>query len=75
MKILVIEDNPRLAERFKTQLQKWYIVENAYSGSDGLQQFAHNEYDIILLDLGLPDMPGIEVCKHLQIDLNGRPPT
>lgn len=66
MKILVIEDNPRLAERFKTQLQKWYIVENAYSGSDGLQQFANNEYDVVLLDLGLPDMPGIEVCKHLR---------
>ena len=66
MKILVIEDNPRLAERIKHQLQKWYLVEVAHSGSEGIQLAASNPFDIILLDLGLPDMPGLEVCKHLR---------
>lgn len=66
MKILVIEDNPRLAERIKRQLQRWYIVELSHSGSDGLQQIAHNEFDLAVLDLGLPDMPGVEVCKQLR---------
>lgn len=66
MKILVIEDNPRLADRIKRQLQKWYIVELARSGNEALQLASLHTYDIILLDLGLPDMPGVEVCKHLR---------
>lgn len=66
MKILVIEDNPRLAERIKRQLQKWFIVEIAQSGNEGLQLAVNNSFDIILLDLGLPDMSGLEVCKHLR---------
>lgn len=66
MKILIIEDNPRLAERIKNQLQKWYIVELAQSGTEGIQAVSANSFDLILLDLGLPDMTGLEVCKHLR---------
>lgn len=66
MKILVIEDNPRLAERVKKQLSRWYIVETAESGDKGLQYVATNTFDIVLLDLGLPDTPGIEVCKQIR---------
>lgn len=66
MKILVIEDNPRLSDRIKRQLQKWYIVEQAISGHDGIQLVASTEFDCILLDLGLPDMNGLEVCKKLR---------
>lgn len=66
MKILVVEDNPKLAEKITKQLRKWYVVEVATSGTDALQQAAHTQFDTILLDLGLPDMPGVEVCKHLR---------
>jgi DNA-binding response OmpR family regulator len=66
MKALIIEDNPRLSERIKRQLQKWYIVEVAHSGAEAIQFAAHHSFDIILLDLGLPDMPGLEVCRHLR---------
>jgi two-component system, OmpR family, copper resistance phosphate regulon response regulator CusR len=66
MKILMIEDNPRLAERMKRQLQKQCIVEVATSGAVGIQIASQHPYDIILLDLGLPDMPGLEVCKHIR---------
>jgi len=66
MKVLVIEDNPRLADRIKTQLRKWYIVEIAQSGDKGLQLVATNTFDIVLLDLGLPDTPGIEICKQIR---------
>lgn len=67
MKILVIEDNPRLASRMKQQLNKWYIVETVGSGDEGLQHIVSESYDIILLDLGLPDTPGQEVCKQLRL--------
>lgn len=66
MKILMIEDNPRLAERMQRQLQKQFIIEVAESGSVAMQLTAQNSYDLIMLDLGLPDMPGLEVCKHLR---------
>lgn len=66
MKILIIEDNPRLIDRLKRQLGKWYIVEVAESGDKGLQLVATNMFDIALLDLGLPDAPGLEVCKHIR---------
>lgn len=66
MKILIIEDNPRLAERIKNHLQKWYIVELAQSGAEGLQAISAHSFDLVLLDLGLPDMTGLEVCKHIR---------
>lgn len=67
MKILVIEDNPRLAERVKKQLQRWYLVETARSGDEGLSLAATESFDIVLLDLGLPDTPGLEVCRQLRL--------
>lgn len=66
MKILVIEDNPRLRDRVKSQLQKWYVVETAASGAEGIQLASSGTFDCIILDLDLPDMTGIEVCKHLR---------
>lgn len=66
MKVLAIEDNPRLSVRMKQQLQKWYIVELATSGDEGLRLAATNLFDLVLLDLGLPDTSGLEVCKQLR---------
>lgn len=67
MKVLVIEDNPRLSARIKEQLKKWYVVEVANSGDEGLQIAATGQIDVVLLDLGLPDTPGAEVCKQLRL--------
>lgn len=66
MKILVIEDNPRLAGRLRQQLNKWYTVDIANSGDKGLQLITACSYDCILLDLGLPDAPGIDICKQIR---------
>lgn len=66
MKLLIIEDNPRLAETMQRQLQKWYIIEIADSGDAGLRLASSLHFDLILLDLGLPDIPGLEVCKQLR---------
>lgn len=66
MKLLIIEDNPRLASRIKKQLRQWFIVETAASGDEGLRLASADIFDIILLDLGLPDTPGLLVCKQLR---------
>jgi len=67
MKILVIEDNPRFIVRLKQQLQRWYVVETAMSGDEGLRHITSSEaFDLILLDLGLPDTPGLDVCRYIR---------
>lgn len=66
MKLLIIEDNPILAEKMKRQLQKWFVVEIAPSGDKGLHLISTSSFDCILLDLGLPDAPGEEVCQKIR---------
>jgi len=66
MKVLVIEDNPRLADRIKNLLQKYYLIEPASSGDEAISIATSQTTDIILLDLGLPDMNGLEVCQKIR---------
>lgn len=66
MKVLIVEDNPRLADRIKNLLKKQLVVEVASSGDQAIAISSSQEIDIILLDLGLPDMPGLEVCQKIR---------
>lgn len=66
MKLLVVEDNPRLAERLLHQLQKRYTVDIARTGHEALALLNSATPDCVILDLGLPDMPGLEVCRRLR---------
>jgi two-component system, OmpR family, response regulator len=66
MKLLIIEDSQRLAERLKVKLEKQYIVDVAHTGEDGLQRALTVEYSVIILDLNLPDISGATVCARLR---------
>ncbi|MFZ3009813.1 MAG: response regulator transcription factor [Candidatus Microsaccharimonas sp.] len=66
MKLLVIEDNPRLSDRVRRRLGKKYYIDIAETGNEALQKVNKCEYDLIILDLGLPDMSGKEICKKLR---------
>jgi len=66
MKVLVIEDNPRLADRIKHLLQRHYLIELASSGDEAISIATTQTTDVILLDLGLPDMNGLEVCQKIR---------
>lgn len=67
MKLLLIEDNQRLAERISYHLRKSYIVDTVENGEDALEKLKDIEYGVILLDLGLPGMSGLEVCKNMRL--------
>jgi len=69
MKLLLIEDNPRLAERISYHLRKSYVMDTVNTGKDALDKVQSVEYGVILLDLGLPDMSGLEVCEKMR-DMN-----
>ncbi len=73
MKLLVIEDNPRLSDRLRRQLQKQHVVDTVRSGHEALQLLASSPPDCILLDLGLPDMSGLEVCRRIRASSNDVP--
>ncbi len=71
MRILIIEDEVSISKMLEYDLrQVGYDVDTAFDGIKGYQKTKDNEYDIIILDLMLPGMNGIEVCKRLRKDEN-----
>ncbi|WP_312333230.1 response regulator transcription factor [Acinetobacter variabilis] len=66
-KILIIEDDFMIAESTETLLKlHQFDVHWVNNGLDGLKQLQHQAYDIVLLDLGLPMMDGMQVLKHIR---------
>jgi len=67
MRILVVEDEPRMANVIARGLREQsYAVDVAQTGNDGLYQSSINDYDLILLDVLLPERDGFEVCRELR---------
>jgi DNA-binding response OmpR family regulator len=67
MHIAVIEDERRLATLLRRVLtEERHVVDVAYDGPSGLDLAASGTYDLIVLDLMLPGMDGIEICRRLR---------
>ena len=67
MRILLAEDDKLLADGLCRSLrQAGYAVDHVASGSDADSTLALNEFDLLILDLGLPKMSGLEVLKKLR---------
>jgi len=67
MTILVVEDEIKITRFIKKGLEmEHYTVEIAYDGKEALEKAEINNYDLIILDIMLPEMDGIEVCKKLR---------
>ncbi len=65
--ILVIDDEPQILRALRTILSAHnYRVSAASRGEEGLALAAANQPDLIIVDLGLPDMDGLEVCSRLR---------
>jgi DNA-binding response OmpR family regulator len=68
MKILIIEDEPGIAQALHQGLMRFYRTTVTDSGIEGLRLAIETHYDAILLDLGLLDISGFEVCRRLRED-------
>lgn len=67
MRILMVEDDNMLADAIALALkQASHMVQRASTGVEADRRLALNEYDLVLLDLGLPQMDGFEVLKRLR---------
>lgn len=67
MRLLLVEDEPKLADAIRRGLSRnGYAVDVAGDGEEGYALARVNEYDLIVLDLNLPKMDGVEVCRKLR---------
>ncbi len=74
MRILLAEDDPMIADGLVRALRKSsYAVDHVKSGVEADTALASQRYDLLILDLGLPKLPGIEVLKRLRARKNALP--
>ena len=65
--ILIIEDDPEIIRLLEIHLTDLiYSTSKATDGALGLKMALENDYDLIILDLTLPSMDGVEICKRLR---------
>lgn len=66
-RVLVVDDEKLIVKGLKFSLeQDGMVVESAYDGEEALEYVRKNNYDIVLLDIMLPKMDGMEVCQQIR---------
>lgn len=67
-RVLVVEDEQALAQIVKLKLESEgvYEVTNAFNGQEALDVLSKNEFDVVLLDLVMPEMNGFDVLEQMQ---------
>ena len=72
-RILLIEDDKRLAEMVMSYLGAFgFSVTAAHSGGTGISLYRRERFDALILDLMLPDMDGLDVCRQIRADGQAR---
>jgi two-component system OmpR family response regulator len=67
MRILLVEDNAKLAALLRRGLlEEGILADVASNGVDGLWRATENHYDVVALDLMLPELDGLEVCRRIR---------
>jgi len=67
MRVLIVEDEPRIAAYLKRGLEEHgYAVDSAYTGREALDWARTVNFDVIVLDIMLPEIDGIAVCRQLR---------
>lgn len=66
-RVLLVEDDPSIREMAELGLSRaGFRVTTAAEGREGLQRFRHDPFDLVLLDVMLPELDGFEVCREIR---------
>jgi two-component system catabolic regulation response regulator CreB len=66
-KILIVEDEPAIADTIQYALEtEGFTPLTAPTGQEALEQMAAHVVDLVILDIGLPDINGFELCKRIR---------
>lgn len=69
-KLLLVEDDPEMREiisdYFTEKSSGAFIIKSAKTGEEGQQKYAEDEYDLVLLDVMLPEVDGFTICRELR---------
>lgn len=69
MRVLFVEDDSRLCDAFKALAQaSGHDADVAYNGQHAIQLAMDHSYDTIFIDIGLPDVDGLELCRKLRTE-------
>ncbi|GAB3436034.1 response regulator transcription factor [Flindersiella endophytica] len=67
MRVLVVEDEEGLVSALRAGLSRaGYAVDAALTGADALEKLATTEYDLLILDITLPDANGLDICRSVR---------
>ena len=65
--ILVVDDDPHIRDVVRFAFEKTGMaISIAQDGKEALRQFDHNVHDLVVLDIGMPEMDGLEVCRQIR---------
>jgi CheY-like chemotaxis protein len=63
MKILIVEDSKAARAIIRSEFDdSGYVLQEAATGADALKALANQKFDLITMDIGLPDMSGFDLC-------------
>lgn len=69
LRVLIVEDEIDLANLIEiTLIDAGFSVEKAHCGKEGLKLALNNKYDLIMLDVMLPHVDGLEICRRIRVD-------
>jgi two-component system, OmpR family, response regulator len=65
--ILVVDDDPHIRDVVRFAFEKTgMVISTAQDGKDALRQFDHKVHELVVLDIGMPEMDGLEVCRQIR---------
>lgn len=68
--VLVVDDNPALVDFEAASLSQWYKVEKAMSGEEALKVLSEKEINLVVSDVMMPGISGVELCRAIVADIN-----
>ena len=75
MKILLVDDDAFLRDMYATKFtEQGYAIDSADTAENALAKLRTNEYDVVLMDMIMPGMSGVELLKHIHNDKIGGTP-